>query len=401
MARITFDRLLAIYQHTTFSGDAAETGDLLIANQSILDTLFAIEDDDDAAADAAVAALVERSQLAVGRTVPVQVSPPRIGLGRLARDLDHLLLGPGARVAEPARFFVISGQYHHQTTPPPSELEKYRAVLRLVGLLAEAAAFLDKEKQELVFIRKGRFSIPVEYNALHVNDVALADVDALAAKFTDDAHRDQKLGILAEAVAELTSALPAKKRFSALLVDLPALLRKVSDGYKLFASSFSYEKIRGEMEAARVEYLNKIHKTFSDIQGQILGIPVATVVVATQLAVATTCGKEFWGNTAVLIGAWIFLALLAAAIINQWLTLGAIEDEIGRQRRKMHEQYAAIESRFTDIFSSLNVRVWWHRAILVGTTSIALLGLVLAHIAYSALTQVSPLTCAIGLLTSN
>jgi hypothetical protein len=91
---------------------------------------------------------------------------------------------------------------------------------------------------------------------------------------------------------------------------------------------------------------------------------------------------------------------LLAAIINQWLTLGAIEDEIGRQRQKMHDQYAAIESRFTDIFSSLNMRVWWHRAILVGTTFIALFGLVLAHIAYWALTQVSPLTCAIGLLAS-
>lgn len=400
MARITFDRLLEIYQHTTFDGSEVESGQLLIANQSILDTLFTIEDDDDAAADAAVTPQVERSQLAVGRTVPIQVLPPRIGMGRLARDLDHLLMGPGARVAEPARYFVVSGQYHDRTTPTPSELEKYRAVLRLVGLLAEAAAFLDKDKQELVFIRKGRFSIPVDYNALQVNDVTQSDVDALATKFTDDAHRDQKLGILAEAVAEMTSALPAKSRFSALLADLPALLRKVSDGYKLFASSFSYEKIRGEMEVAKVEYLNKIHKTFSDIQGQILGIPVATVVVATQLAVATTCGKEFWGNTAVLIGAWIFLILLAAAIINQWLTLGAIEDEIRRQQRKMHEQYAAIESRFTDIFSSLNVRLCWHRAILVGVAVIALFGLVLAHIAYGALTKVSPLTCAIGLFTS-
>lgn len=372
MARITFDRLLEIYQHTTFNGEAAETGDLLIANQAILDTLFTIEEDEDAAADAGIAAQVERAQLAIGRTVPIHVSPPRIGMGRFARDLDHLLVGPGARAAEPPRFFVASGQYHPETAPTPPELEKYRSVLRVVVLLAEAAAFLDKEKQELVFIRKGRFSVPVEYNALQVNNVTPSDVEALAANFADDAHREQKLGILAEAVAELTSALPAKKRFAALLADLPALLRKVTDGYKLFASSFSYEKIRGEMETARVEYLNKIHKTFTDIQGQILGIPVATVVVATQLAAATTCGKEFWGNTAVLIGAWIFLILLLAAIINQWLTLGTIEEEIGRQRRKMHEQYAAIEGRFTDLFSSLNVRVWWHRMMLVGIIFIAL-----------------------------
>lgn len=55
---------------------------------------------------------------------------------------------------------------------------------------------------------------------------------------------------------------------------------RVASGYRLFASSFTYSKIRREVESAQAEFLARIHKTFVDIQGQLLGIPVATVVVA-------------------------------------------------------------------------------------------------------------------------
>jgi hypothetical protein len=60
---------------------------------------------------------------------------------------------------------------------------------------------------------------------------------------------------------------PAARRFPYLLENLDALLEEVSAGYRLFASSFSYAKIRSDVESARVEYVGKIHKTLIDIQG--------------------------------------------------------------------------------------------------------------------------------------
>ncbi|EPY2903530.1 hypothetical protein ACXDBG_002151 [Cronobacter sakazakii] len=44
-------------------------------------------------------------------------------------------------------------------------------------------------------------------------------------------------------------------------------------GYKVFVSGFSYEKILDQLRVAKIEEMGKIHKVFSDIQNQILGIP--------------------------------------------------------------------------------------------------------------------------------
>ncbi|MCZ5662332.1 hypothetical protein O5623_28590 [Escherichia coli] len=60
-------------------------------------------------------------------------------------------------------------------------------------------------------------------------------------------------------------------------------MKVIKKGYKVFVSGFSYEKILDQLRVAKIEEMGKIHKVFSDIQNQILGIPVATIIVATQM----------------------------------------------------------------------------------------------------------------------
>jgi hypothetical protein len=99
--------------------------------------------------------------------------------------------------------------------------------------------------------------------------------------------------------------------------------------YRLFVSNFSYDKVRSELEAAQVEYTAKIHKVFTDIQNQLLTIPVATVVVATQMELATG-SDQFWIDTAVLMGSFIFVILVGFLVCNQKHTLDTLEKEITR-----------------------------------------------------------------------
>lgn len=77
-----------------------------------------------------------------------------------------------------------------------------------------------------------------------------------------------------------------------------------------FTSGFSYEKVRDEVEATRIEYAGKIHKVIGDIQNQLLGIPVATIVVATQMKEATRYDSQYWINAAVVLGCWVFALLV-------------------------------------------------------------------------------------------
>lgn len=172
------------------------------------------------------------------------------------------------------------------------------------------------------------------------------------------------------------------------------LATAVRSGYKLFASSFSYNKIRSEIEDARIDYTQKIHKTIVDIQSQLLGIPVATVVVASRMKAPTTCGAELLVNSAIPIGAWIFLVLLIVAIVNQWLTLGVIKAEIERQRSKMIADFPTVSDDFTGTFDALKGRIWWHRAGLVLVAFIGVGGAVAGTCFHNRIAAMTAQPCA-------
>jgi hypothetical protein len=395
MAAVNFAHLLEIYRHTRFEADAQE-GTLTITSDAILATLNAIETDETAAADAGIVPLVEPTTMAVGETVKVRISAPRLALGILARDFDQLLNAPGARLAEPNAYFVVQGRLARDIAAPPVRLVAYRAVLDFVALLAEAASYLDQTRQELVFIHEGKFTVPVRYDAAMLDRVSLGAVKRLQDYFGDETHKDQKLEILAQAVVQTTQAQPPDRRFVFLLDNLADLADAVRDGYRLFASNFSYGKIRDELEAAKLDYIAKIHKTVVDIQGQLLGIPVATVIVASQLKIASACSVELWTDVAIVGGAWIFLVLLLVAIINQWMTLSSIKAEIKRQKDKLIRDYAAISEQFTDIFVSLSRRIAWHRFGLIFVAFIAIVGAVFATFAFTHFSQVKIIGCLTG-----
>jgi len=391
MPRLRFEQLLDLYRHTAFDPQGDE-GLLTLANPQLLADLQFIETDEAAGEDANLATLTDPAALTVGETVRVRFGSPRIGLGLLARTLDDLLKASDARIAEPSAYFLIEGNIEPQTRPAPPAIVAYRSVLALIALLAKAAAYLDQTRQELVFVHDGKVVVPVQYDAAALGRVSTTAVDALLENFKDDVHQDQKLAILENAIVQMVQAQPAARRFVYLLDNLDALTGAVRKGYRLFASSFSYTKIRGEVEAAKVEYVGKIHKTLIDIQSQLLGIPVATVIVASQLKASQGCGVEFWTNIAVLGGAWVFVVLLVIAIINQWVTLSAIDDDIEAQRRRLEKDYAAIGTQFAKIFQGLAARVRWHRGALIGVGVIAIIGALFATYAYGKL-NTAPSSC--------
>lgn len=59
------------------------------------------------------------------------------------------------------------------------------------------------------------------------------------------------MAILASNGIELCRQQPEADRFKYLVFHLRELVSKTQEGYKLFASEFSYEKIKGKTEEAR------------------------------------------------------------------------------------------------------------------------------------------------------
>jgi hypothetical protein len=398
MARIRFEQLLELYRDTQFAGEGSvdDESELTIASLAIVDLLVRLETDEEAAADAGIALLDDIDQVAVGATVKVRIDAPRLGLGVLARNVDGLLNSIGARVEEPRRFYLIDPGYASDDAAVPDVIGRYRKVLEIVNLLACAASFLDTTRSEIIFVKEGKVVLPVRFDAADLAMLDIAAADRLLGQFADDLHHDQKCSILFEAMIDLCRAHKLDGRFKFVLANLCDLADKLAAGYKLFASSFSYSKIKGELEDARIDYTQKIHKTIVDIQSQLLGIPVATVVVASQMKVPTACGPELWVNFAVLISAWIFVGLLLIAIVNQWLTLSVIHDEIERQKKSLEKDYPTVGGDFVGTFNKLNARICWHKAGLSVIAAVGLMGAVVATCFYGEIAKMTPQPCAIA-----
>ncbi|WJR67247.1 hypothetical protein QTA58_00285 [Neorhizobium sp. CSC1952] len=389
MTSPTFDDLIKVYRRLAFREVGNEAAYLL----SDAESLSLIKQLADETATTGIHALVDLDRAKIGDEVILEVTKPKLHLGAFAKTFDELLLYPKARLREYDAYFIVDGAIERNSVPEADVQRRYRLCLKLLSLLMQAASYFDESREELVFIEQAKTVVPVAYDVDTLLQVDIRQVATLIDLFQGDIHLDQKLSLLAESVTRISAAHPLNSRFRYLLLNLEVVAEDLRQGYRLFASSFSYSKIRNEIETARVEYLGKIHKTIVDIQNQLLGIPVATIIVASQLKNVSECGLVFYTNWAVVAGAWIFLILLTVAIVNQWLTLSALRTEIGNQREKLNREYEAIGTEFADRFNGLLTRICWHQAGLVVVLSIATAGAFFATIAFNKVTTPTISAC--------
>jgi hypothetical protein len=315
----------------------------------------------------------------IGSTIQVEIKVPRPGFGLLCENLDALLCYPSAHIKEPVNFYLLDTDFAKDDPAAPGHLvAAYRATLAFVAMLKSCAAFLDEQEELLVFVKEGKFEVPVKFTEKDLRGTNPAELADLSNVIPKGIHEKQCTSIMAEAVYEMTAQLGAEKRFATLLANAKDLKERFDKGYKLFAAGFSYEKIRDEIEGARIEYSGKIHKVFSDIQNQLLGIPVATIIVATQMKENTKIDGNFWVSTAVLIGSFVFMLLMHFLLRNQRDTLDVIGIEIKRQEAKLKNEHAAIAPNFTDTFAALDKRYKAQRTVLYVIDVIVAIGFLLS-----------------------
>ncbi|MEX5328065.1 hypothetical protein WCD99_04140 [Pseudomonas paraeruginosa] len=384
MSQERFNRLVNVYRSVVLTPGSRQ-GVLTITTDALLQDLRVV-----ASSEREYGVLLignpNLDSLRTGEVHQVQLDEPRIGIGILADSFDEILTFQNGYIREP-RFFLLPLMWACTDNAPPELVSRYRTVISLIKIFEESSAYLDKEDQQLVYIDEGKFVLPVAYRSDDLNKLDLASANALLERFGHNTHRDQKLTILARATQKLCGQLHPSDRFSYLLRQISELLNKFDEGYRIYVADFSYEKVLDQMEAAKLEELAKIHKNFSDIQNQILGIPVATVIVATQLKSSSNVGVEFWVNTAILIGVWIFAILTNLVLRNQRNSLDAISDEILRKKKKLESDYSEIKDAVGGIFPQLEKRLRNQRIAFRAVDFVVVVGIVLAHIMYFVMTE--------------
>lgn len=364
----SFKDLVTIYKAATFKDNLAEAS-ITISNEEILRTLSDVTENPH---DFGIT--VEAGNLEVGETLTLHVTQPKVRLGQLHLSFDEYLKNSKNRIKEASNFFIINLSYHNRDGDTPSIIASYRNVLRLISLFKECSAYLDETSVELVFVDTNVLKIPVNYTTEDLKNINNDLIDTTIANFAEDTHKEQKLTILASSIKSLCESKTKDSSFSFLLRDIGQLSESFHRGYKVFVSGFSYEKILDQLRVAKIEEMGKIHKVFSDIQNQILGIPVATIIVATQMKQANGWDAQALINTAVVLGSLFFTTMILFVFFNQWQTLNAIADELKHKQEQAANNYKAIYEDIKSTFDSLSVRLCTQRFVFIILGAFVLMG---------------------------
>ncbi|EOZ9345390.1 hypothetical protein [Enterobacter hormaechei] len=375
----TFKDLVSIYKAASFVGNSSAS--IMLDKDELCEILHDITQHPN---DFGVT--IESGNIALGETLTLHVAPPKIRLGQLHFSFNDYLKNSKNRIKEASNFFIVDLNFHNKERETLPVISRYRNVLRLITLFKECSAYLDETNAELVFVDTNVLKIPVNYTAEDLVDSNDNLIQSLIANFAEDTHKDQKLTILASSIKSLCESKSKDSSFSSMLRDLQQLSESFQKGYKVFVSGFSYDKILDQLRVAKIEEMGKIHKVFSDIQNQILGIPVATVIVATQMKPAIGWDGQALINTAVVLGALFFTVMILFVLFNQWQTLTAISDELKHKKEQAESNYKAIYDDIKTTFDSLTTRLLVQKIVFVSIGFIVACGLFLTFKFYFFLT---------------
>lgn len=405
MSNLSFKDLIEIYSHIKFY-DHGRRGDLHIASpetRNILEKIFSNAD------NIGPSGLVyfpdeDEDTFHEGETIKLEIGPPRTGLGHLALDLNSLIQNPNYKIFEPENYYLIEEKFGRAKNSDGifftkgienENINKYRTILSVVEKIKECATFFDERVSEVIFVNDRRLSIKISYTTEDFKDIKEDELHEFLDVFQESLHKDQKLSILFSSMVRVALLENCSNKFVYILKNIKDITEEVKEGYKLFASSFSYEKIKNEIDNTKLEYIEKIQKTITDIQTQLLGIPISTVVVASQFKEVTKCGSDFWTNTAVLMGCWIFVIVLSVTLVNQWISLNELKEEIEIQKKRFDKNYREIMGDIGKTFTALFCRINKTRLSLIVIFLVTILGAVGATIAYCHITSVHFFKCTV------
>jgi hypothetical protein len=307
-----------------------------------------------------------------GQAIPVTLEFDELRTERayFARTLKQLLSDRlESRYNGPECFFLAeeakAGYLHpDEATEQPAVVTNYLSALRVVRLLTDVANTSDdRTLVRKIFMTWSRHSadstaeaasrdmtIEICYDADDLVPIDQEQLDQLERLMTTDKYQEQTRQIFMNAVCGHVAN--TTRDFPALLAGFDAVYRKFDDDYNLFMSQFSFEKVLQETEALKLDFTAKLNEVFASIQNKLLAVPLAVVVVASQMKNEADATLE---NVIILLGAAVFAALMALLVANQWDTLEVLHNEIARERCKVKE-HPAFEKKLGPIYEELDGR---------------------------------------------
>jgi hypothetical protein len=294
--------------------------------------------------------------VAPGTLFSIEVIIPRNRDVFFASSLDNLLNSQiSSHYSAPTELYLAdTDEVCNATHEPVAERTKsYRQVLKAVSLLKKAADYDDTSSGtlKLVFLQREKLEVPVLYGATALR--SLEKVDEWLSLLSGDIHSEQRRTIFRTVLLDALRSVEPAERFVKFLGLFDELFIRFQDNYQLYVAEFSFEKVLAEITQKKLDYILKLNKTFSDIQNQLLAIPVAVILVGGQMEQA---GSITTKNAVVYVGVFVFALLMSLLIRNQLDNLMAIGSEISDLRNQFVNKSVAIAGRFNEAYVELRGR---------------------------------------------
>lgn len=290
----------------------------------------------------------------------LQILPPH----SYFRSVDKLLESPSRRSAIPATFYIHDLKYFYKGAideSTPLIISQYHQAVRLMNALKSLADDTRTfgSTESLIFLHQTKLEITNTYGPSDLSDIpGLGDFED---EFSTTAtHQKQKRTIIKNVLFDVFGN-DKEVLFGSIIGRFSQIFEKAEASYQLYVSEFSFEKIKEEVEREKLEFTTKLNKVFSDIQNQLLAIPVALILIGGQMK-----PQGLWSitNSLIFFGAVVFSILMNLLIRNQSHTLNAIKLEMDEQWRLIRGKHSHVAGQFEDSYDQLDKRYMHQRNLL-------------------------------------
>lgn len=210
-------------------------------------------------------------------------------------------------------------------------------------------------KSFIIFVGKKNLKINSEYNSSDLN------VDLILVKcfirdyIQNEFHQEDRHLSIINGLHEVYNG--GEISLSEFLKKIENFFRVVKSNFQLYMDKFSFDDFKNKVEEDRREYTIKINKVFSDMQNQLLTLPIATVLAAGQMVNVTSAG-DFIKNVLIVIGIIIFCIFVLMQIANQGSTLTALNDEIKLRKNEMEKKEDSDhKTEYLSVYTQLDKRI--------------------------------------------
>lgn len=273
-----------------------------------------------------------------------------------AKDLSDLFSINWTKEAPPECLYLLDKKAFFPTDDNSKYDEKIYQYFGVTGLISSLKKLADHHHSKgsttsLVFLHGEKLEIDIDYELEDL--VSLNKAKDFENSISDDLHTEQRKSILKKLLIDELAKVDAKDRFKRLLFRFDEIYARYLENYNLYVSDFSIETVMDEMHDKKIKFIGKFSETLSDIQNQLLTIPIAVVLIASQLEKTGLSIK----NIAVLFSGLIFFYFMKILIFNQRSVLESLNTELEYTKSQFVRKYdSSIVERLNKTFNDLNSR---------------------------------------------